>query len=61
MSLWSFEEEADVKCENAIKEAMKSDTQNPEAVQLMASFCLSKERKQVKFCHLFIDLSNIFS
>ncbi|KAK3090898.1 hypothetical protein FSP39_015577 [Pinctada imbricata] len=41
-----FEEEAEVKCENAIKEAIKADSNNSEALQLMASFYLSKEKKE---------------
>ncbi|KAH3697071.1 uncharacterized protein LOC127862703 [Dreissena polymorpha] len=39
-----FDEDAEEKCRSHIEKAMSQDTSNPDALQLMASFLLSKEQ-----------------
>ncbi|XP_053394826.1 uncharacterized protein LOC123524457 isoform X2 [Mercenaria mercenaria] len=41
-----FEDDAEEKCRSSIEKAITADPNNPDAVQLMASFLLTKEKTQ---------------
>lgn len=43
----SFEDDAEEKCHTNILKAIEAEPSNPDAVQLMASFLLTKEKTQV--------------
>ena len=44
---FSFEEDAEMKCKSYIEKAIEIDKDSPEGYQLMASFMLSKDDKEV--------------
>ncbi len=45
--IFSFDDAADEKCKENLDAAIEANPSNPEAHQLMASFWLSKEDKEV--------------
>lgn len=44
---FSFDEGAEEKCHASIEKSLSADPNNPDALQLMASFLLTKEKNQV--------------
>ena len=46
---FSFEDSADEKCKENLDAAVATDPKNPEAHQLMASYWLSKDEKEVSW------------
>ena len=45
--LFSFEEDAEVKCEEVVEKAVSANKENPEAFLLKANFLLAKDKKEV--------------
>ncbi len=45
--VFSFEEDAEVRCRECLDKAVAADSDNPEALHLLASFYLSKDNKEV--------------
>lgn len=43
----SDEDDAEDRCRTSIEKAIEADKENPEALQMMASFLLLKEKNQV--------------
>ena len=43
----SYDEGAEEKCKTSIEKAIEIDKENPDALQMMASFLLIKEKKEV--------------
>ena len=51
----SDDDDAEDKCRTSIDKAIEIDKENPDALQLMASFLLIKEKKEVDFSHIFFS------